>query len=779
MLHRHIRSCINSLHCRRRYSQVFGSNKNSLPIDIHPEICDAHASSKPVVALESALITHGLPQPVNLHTALSLQRTVKATGAVPATIGIIDGRIKIGLNDAELERLANVADNRSCVKLSVRDIAPCLALKRDGGTTISATLHLAAHVGIKVVATGGLGGVHRGGENTMDVSADLYQLVHSPVTLVTGGIKSILDIGRHGHPYESLGVPVVTFGRSNDFPAFYSPKSGFKSPWNTDDPRVIAEIMDFSMQLRRSGVFVAVPIPEKYEAEGAEIQKSVEQALRDSVVNGVSMEGNRVTPWLLDRVAQLTGGKSIRSNVALLETAAATGAKIAIQYQHRLNECGSTQEQIDHTDHCAGQTPSPTLAQSHERLVVVGASAIDVTANMHPDYSGMSDYNSRTTAPGEVTVTLGGVGRNIAEAAHRIFTATSGIAPQRFETVLLSPVGNDIFGRSLLDSHQQMGMRNYFVQSPHQRTAVCNLVLSGLGMLVTGVADIDIMNDFDATNFIDRLAKQRPKLVAMDANLLPSNLATLLIYCVQNNIHTLYEPTSVTKSANILPALLSLLKQTGPYRSPVTYASPNVNELAQMYRMSGSEQFNLFGDTDSIWWSAINDLGLGSDWRADIEKLAKLSASPHSPDNGTLSFLAEEGVVQMAVNLLPFFQHLIIKCGRKGVVVVMRIPRQDVARSGWVNEESNPLERSVVWRGSGPGGMVVLKHFPPHSLDKDSLVSDTGAGDSLVGVVCAHLVQNQLAFQRPADLHEIMTAGQQAALLSLQCPTAISPLLGN
>lgn len=329
-------------HLKRFLSALPDSLRIHGPIDVHPEVQDALANKEPIVALETTIVTHGMPYPVNLKTAQSVESNVRKAGAIPATIGIIGGRVKIGLEPRELGYLADVENNLAVVKVSRRDIGPAIALKRDGGTTCSATLIFAALAGIKVFATGGLGGVHRGGEISMDVSADLHELTRCPVGLVSAGVKSILDIGRTLEYLETLGVPVISYGPTEDFPAFYSRHSGFKSPWRVEDPISAAKVLYHQSQLgMTNGALFGVPIPERYQEVGEELQRHVEQAVKEAEENGVSRRGKEATPWLLRRVGELTAGRSLTSNVALIENTALVGGQIAVAYadlQHDRSE---------------------------------------------------------------------------------------------------------------------------------------------------------------------------------------------------------------------------------------------------------------------------------------------------------------------------------------------------------------------------------------------------------------------------------------------------------
>ena len=292
-----------------------------------PEVAEALAAGRPVVALESTIITHGMPWPANVETARAVEATVRAHGAVPATIAVLGGKLRVGLPDAELEALAR---DRSVRKLSRRDLAAAIAQGWSGGTTVAATMLCAAWAGVRVFATGGIGGVHRGGHVTMDVSADLTELARTPVAVVCAGCKAILDIPRTLEVLETFGVPVVGYG-CDEVPAFYTRGSGCPAPLRLDHPREVASLLDAQWSLGlRTGVLVTNPIPEAHAMDRAEIDGAITAALAEADAQGVT--GKEVTPFLLARVAALTGERSLRSNIALVQDNARVAATIASAY---------------------------------------------------------------------------------------------------------------------------------------------------------------------------------------------------------------------------------------------------------------------------------------------------------------------------------------------------------------------------------------------------------------------------------------------------------------
>jgi len=292
---------------------------------VAPEIAEALAAGRPVVALESTIVTHGMPYPQNVATAREVEDLVRACGAVPATIAIVAGVITVGLGADELEWLGTAKD---VMKLSRADLPYAVAAKRHGSTTVAATMLVADLAGIPVFATGGIGGVHRGAETTFDISADLQELARTPVTVVCAGAKALLDVPKTLELLEMLGVPVVCFG-TDDFPAFWSRTSGLPAPLRLDTPDAIAAFVRAKCALGiASGTLIANPMPPADEIPATEMAFYIERAVDESVRAGVT--GKAVTPWLLDRIFTITNGKSLTANVALVKNNARLASEIAL-----------------------------------------------------------------------------------------------------------------------------------------------------------------------------------------------------------------------------------------------------------------------------------------------------------------------------------------------------------------------------------------------------------------------------------------------------------------
>lgn len=296
-------------------------------LSVAPEVQKALDEGRPVVALESTILSHGMPYPQNLKFGHDVEQLIRDEGAVPATIAILDGKLKVGLTDAELERMCR-AENVG--KVSRRDVPVYLATGKAGATTVATTMLIAEMAGIAVFATGGIGGVHRGAETSMDISADLQELAHTSVAVVSAGVKSILDIGLTLEYLETMGVPVLGLG-TPDFPAFYCRKSGFAVDYALKDEEEAARVMQAKWGAGlKGGLVIANPVPEEYAMDSDEMARIIEEAVAESREKGI--KGKKITPFLLARIVELTGGESLNTNIQLAFHNARCAAKIARYY---------------------------------------------------------------------------------------------------------------------------------------------------------------------------------------------------------------------------------------------------------------------------------------------------------------------------------------------------------------------------------------------------------------------------------------------------------------
>lgn len=296
-------------------------------LDIAPEVAKALAEKKPVVALESTIISHGMPYPQNVETALKVEEVIRENGAVPATIAIIGGRLKAGLSKDEIEHLAKTGYD--VPKVSRRDLPIIVAKGMDGATTVATTMIIASLAGIKIFATGGIGGVHRGAETTMDISADLEELAMTPVMVICAGAKSILDLGLTLEYLETKGVPVIGYG-TKELPAFYTRKSGFGVDYELDTPLELATAFHVKQEVGlKGGMLVTNPIPEEFSMAPDVINKAIDEAIAESKKQGI--HGKDTTPFLLAKVKEITGGDSLDSNIQLVFNNARLAAKTAVE----------------------------------------------------------------------------------------------------------------------------------------------------------------------------------------------------------------------------------------------------------------------------------------------------------------------------------------------------------------------------------------------------------------------------------------------------------------
>ncbi|KAK9870566.1 hypothetical protein WA026_008125 [Henosepilachna vigintioctopunctata] len=340
-------------------------------LSINEEIKHALEKQYPIVALESTIITHGLPYPDNVKCAMSVEDKIREKGGVPATIAIIEGRVKVGLTPEEIERLGDTSKSNP-IKTSRRDIPYVIGNKLNGGTTVSGTLIVANKMGISVFATGGIGGVHREGEKTFDISADLIELGRSQVAVVSSGVKSILDIPKTLEYLETQGVFVATYGETTEFPAFYSRSSGCHAPYSVSGPVEAAKIISSSIMLKlKSGMLFAVPVPEQNALDNREIQEAIEKALEEA--KECKIRGKQITPFLLRKIWEITQGKSLHTNIALIENNATVAAQIAVELEKLRKTNTPTNSSNSGSD------------KRNDGIVVIGGSNLDICAKIEDE----------------------------------------------------------------------------------------------------------------------------------------------------------------------------------------------------------------------------------------------------------------------------------------------------------------------------------------------------------------------------------------------------------
>ncbi|KAK9721514.1 Indigoidine synthase A like protein [Popillia japonica] len=375
-----------------QFRNIATISTNTNKIFLSEEVQHGLENGIPIVALESTIITHGMPYPQNIECALEVEDILRKKGVIPATIAILEGKIKAGLNKKELSFLGDIKTSNP-IKTSRRDLAYVVAHKRNGGTTVSGTLIVAGKAGIPIFATGGLGGVHREAEKTFDISADLIELGKTPVAVFSSGIKSILDIAKTLEYLETQGVLVATYGDTNDFPGFYTSKSGFKVPYNITDPREAALIIRTNKEINLgSGILFGVPVPEEYSLNKTELDNIITKALNQAENQGVS--GKEITPFLLSRVAEATAGNSLKTNIALVKNNASAAADVAVELSGIVRNKGSNDNYRMRSE--PGRSESNKAPDNEdnpkERPVVIGGCVLDRCFTLFETHVKVSGY---------------------------------------------------------------------------------------------------------------------------------------------------------------------------------------------------------------------------------------------------------------------------------------------------------------------------------------------------------------------------------------------------
>ncbi|KAH8409518.1 hypothetical protein KR222_007702 [Zaprionus bogoriensis] len=483
-------------------------------IVVHPEIRHALEQRQPVVALESTIITHGMPVPENVETALQVEQVVREKGAVPATIGIIDGCIKVGLTQQELMQLAH-KPREQVIKCSRRDLPYVVAMRHSGGTTVAATMIVAHRVGIPIFATGGIGGVHREGHVTLDVSADLVELGRTPVAVVCSGVKSILDIPRTLEYLETQGVCVASYNSPGGvFPDFYTRDSGSRVPYNLPSAAHAAELLRSWRELQlQSGVLIGVPIPAEFAAEKAAIDAAIAEANAEAQAQGVA--GKEVTPFLLSHISKLTQGRSLQANIALIKNNAAVAAEIA---------CALAEKPV---------TAIPAAgSKCSGKPLVVGASIVDLSFQVKDEHQLQLDGATYTAVAKQAA---GGVGRNIAEGIYKLHGGVN----------LISAVGSDRFG-DILRQLMPAALQRSLIVDAAQSTSLCSLVFDRTGDCRLILGDMQVHGSITPEALLQRveLFREAP-LVVMDSNLSEQAMACTLQLAQRFHVPVFFEPTDM------------------------------------------------------------------------------------------------------------------------------------------------------------------------------------------------------------------------------------------
>eukprot|EP00457_Paulinella_chromatophora_P001863 gb/GEZN01001865.1/.p1 GENE.gb/GEZN01001865.1/~~gb/GEZN01001865.1/.p1 ORF type:complete len:771 (+),score=88.24 gb/GEZN01001865.1/:59-2371(+) len=724
----------------------FGRFLSSTGLCINPEVKAALDENRPVVALESTIISHGMPFPRNLECAKQVEQVVRDNGATPATIAILDGQVHIGLTTIHLERLARLGTD--CRKTSRRDLAWVVSSRQNGATTVAATMHLAHRAGIDVFSTGGIGGVHRGVEETWDISADLTELSRTGVCVVCAGIKSILDIPRTLEYLETMGVPVMSY-QQRELPAFFSSNSGIMAPFTIHTAGDVARIIQAHKLLGlTNGQVVAVPTPQHHEAEEW-IQMALEEARKQNIT------GAAMTPFLLQRVHNLSGGQSIDANIALVchnsqvasqiaveLSLSSRGSKASLSYAltpppasslsvaaqpsytspspPSSNPCSSFSSSLEPVS----EKPTSTLENAP---LIIGGTNLDVIGRPSRKFK----LGERTSTEGIVTSRWGGVGRNIAEAAARM-----GRTP-----LFLTIVGKDMNGDAFLRSCQRLGILvNAVIRDDICATSEWLAILDQTGDLSVAIADTgaaELVNTKQALTWL----KSTTPIVVLDANLTTQTITGIAMAASHLNVPVWAETISTGKCSRILPA----------------WRAGHVN----------------FISTSCVTFQSLIEKLQSEETKESTQKAGE--GAPYTCQGVDTEETQEEREQRQIQDMLQSIHqvggmgaYVILTRGARGVLVGYRPP--DIHT---MSSQAQPQAQIELWS------------LPARPLPDNVAIHTTGAGDTLVGVTLAALIQTGKtacpaggvpSFSVPQVLASIQT-GMTGSYLSLQSDYSVSPHL--
>ncbi|KAI4173283.1 MAG: hypothetical protein LQ343_002994 [Gyalolechia ehrenbergii] len=721
-------------------------------------------------------ITGRFPYPQNTALASHLESLVRLNGGIPATIGVLNGTARVGLNAEELIELTASAGRHDTKKVSHRDLGYICGLgmagrKLNGGTTIAGTMVLAHLAGIRIFATGGLGGVHRDGENSMDISADLTELGRTPVAVVSSGCKSFLDIPKTLEYLETQGVYVGTFadGRPGkvEFPAFWTRDSGISSPTVIQDEQEAAAVIHAQSTLGlSSGLLFANPVPAQHSVSNAQMHSVMTQAVLDAKDSGST--GSENTPFILARIRELTGGQTVTANRALVESNVIRGTKVAcglakLRASALEGPHGNQSSATEVMPLIAGNPPQTSILNTGQRnlhapgipgtrtdVFVAGSLAIDLSCDFKPKL-GLNSQNSprlQTSNPAAISQALGGVGHNIATAIHYLGTAVQ----------LCSIIGDDQPGATAKNMLIGKGLSTsgIIVRTRFARTAQYVAVNDSEKNLVLAMADMAILEGCPAeidTIWKPHLDMQKPKWLVVDANWDSNGLQQWLRYGKTADAKIAFEPVSVAKAQRIFASSPNSNFELGVLPDhAVSLTTPNAMELASMH--TAAREAGQFERDD--WWQVIDAMTLSSSGSRD--KLLSM----------TNNALVDEGIPQQSIQLLPFIPTILTKLGNKGVLMTQILKPGDdrltsTAHSKYILSRADVDHQTM--------GGVYMRLFPPAEIvPTNDIVSVNGVGDTFLGIIIAGLAK-----ENPKSLIHLIHIAQQGSIKTLKSKEAVSP----
>ena len=668
----------------------------SAKVVIAPSVSEALRNRKGVVALESTIITHGMPYPKNFETAIAVEKVVRDNGAVPATIAVIDGVIRIGLSPAEIEHLAK--NSASAVKISRRDIARVIAAGQTGSTTVAATMIFAHMANIPIFATGGIGGVHRGAESSFDISADITELARTPVLVVCAGAKSILDLPKTVELLETAGVPVIGFKTIN-FPAFFTPSTveNLQTSTKCDTEAQVAKVVQTHFQLKLgNGMLLTCPIPATADPSAA---AAIEYATREAVDESVHRKilGKEITPFLLQKINEKTKGKSLDLNILLIKNNAAIAARVA-------NELAAL-----------SGPPISVAPPTSKPITVIGGIIVDTIAK--PDDPQLCG-ETRTSSPGKIRQSIGGVGRNIAQTILQL-------SPESVSfNALVGSSDPPSIPDLVVRNEAQLKKWNLF-SVPNQSTGQYLAVMNGDGSLCSGIVDMPDLSDSPSVGqFLDNLTKlsKNSNLIIIDCNF-SENFLSRFCNKIGPATHVWVDCVSVAKCVRVLPCLSS---------KSLKLVKANLDELCSLV----GDMIPLLPEEEAIEEKLVN-------WV--IQAVSRL----REEQSASCDFL--------------------ITCGKHGAFLVTATPPPSQKNESSITVQDHlgqPIECSRI-----PHPGFLLFRYTAPSIEK--VVDCTGAGDSLFGATAwAHEVAH-------LSLEKSVLVGMVAARMTLMSEEAVAREIGS
>ncbi|KAH0595673.1 hypothetical protein MHUMG1_06850 [Metarhizium humberi] len=743
----------------RGFSSGFSSNNSSKGspalgdwLCVSDEVADAVAKNKPLVALESTIYTHGA---LSKDLPLEHEDLVRSLGGIPAIIAIVDGVPTVGVSGKEMMR---IVERGNAAKVSRRDISYLVGMgiagrRMHGGTTISGTMLLARLAGIRVFGTGGLGGVHRGGQNSMDISADLTELGRTRVAVISSGCKGFLDIPRTLEYLETQGCAVSTFadGREGkiDFPAFWARDSGAKSPSVVNTEKEAASMILAQERLGiESGLLFANPIPEKFAVPSDEMHAAIEQAVSEANEKGFTGSAN--TPYILQRLRELCGERVVSANKNLATANITRATNISVELSRLLaNEPrpATSSKNAFMPPHSPVFLKAQDATNSKTDVLVAGGVAVDLSCDFTGSKSGHASPQAHTSNPASITQSIGGVGHNVALAAH--------LASSKTKVGFCSMVADDIAGSTVISSLHQSGLDTAHVKmlqsTEHagSRTAQYVAINDANRNLVMAMADMGIFTQYSfPEEWRSTVKATSPRWLVVDGNWSASSIREWVNIGKDHNAKVAFEPVSVAKSKSLFTNQRGIPKLDIFPRASVDMASPNTYELAGMYEVAKE---NGYLDSQD-WFKVIDAFGM----TGARDRFVRLTSAD----------LTDAGVPVQCVNLLPYIPTLLTKLGPNGVLLTSILGRDDPRL------RDRDAEEHILARASPDHptvGGIYMRLFPP-AEKVENIVSVNGAGDTFLGVLVSGLAQG-------GSLEKLIDVAQKGAVLTLKSTQSVSPKL--